>query len=84
MVKVLLVVNCFQKLCIFAAGTTMNSPSEVYSRCELLSKIVYICSWNNWNKLTAIGRGVVNCFQKLCIFAAGTTVLADESMISSL
>ena len=43
--------------------------------CELLSKFVYICSWNNYMEHGDESGTVVNCFRNLFIFAAETTVL---------
>ena len=47
--------------------------SRLISSCELLSKFVYICSWNNsWIQMYETAS-VVNCFRNLYIFAAETT-----------
>ena len=46
---------------------------QVQTRCELLSKFVYIYIRNNTVALVLILAVVVNCFQNLCIFASETT-----------
>ena len=62
----------------------VSLSAQVCICCELLSKFVYICSWNNW----CVGRPwaamVVNCFRNLFIFAAETTRLWPSRRVQEL
>ncbi len=92
-----MVVNCFQKTCIFALWNNLSViVISLPISCELLSKNLYLCSLKQprWNRQPCKGwlwiafkklvsllfettptacvsphTGVVNCFQKTCIFA---------------
>ena len=62
------------EICIYLQ---LKQPTHHFSNsgacCELLSKFVYICSWNNSGGVWTASYQVVNCFRNLYIFAAETT-----------
>ena len=62
------------KICVYLHQKQQCSIIlQVQTRCELLSKFVYIYIRNNTVALVLILAVVVNCFQNLCIFASETT-----------
>ena len=74
------VVNCF-KMCIFAlARTTIDVPTLLIVRCELLQNVYLCISTYNLIARNCFLFLVVNCF-KMCIFALARTTSLDVVFI---
>ena len=71
--KVVLVVNCSQKLISLIFGTTYKHCPHYSYCCELLSKVDIFDIRNNLSKDMSIAGIVVNCSQKLISLIFGTT-----------
>ncbi len=64
------VVNCFQKTCIFALWNNTTAYQNQWS--EVVNCFQKTCIFALWNNIDLKGKRhpmVVNCFQKTCIFA---------------
>ena len=68
----------YESFVYLQSDTVTTLTVNLLSGCELLSKVLYICSLIQSHDSGELGQLVVNCFQKFCIYSYDICIGVDN------